>query len=145
MDITALVISFVSPFIPYLLKAGKPVAEEAGKKLGEKIGEDSWAKVKQIWTKLLPKLSEKPLAKGAVDAIELDPKDKEAKEVLLKQIEKLLQSDKFLAQELQGILVENQETIADAKVITNIDISSQGDDNIIVGNSSGDINIAKSK
>jgi hypothetical protein len=45
MDITTLakdVTLFLTPFLPYLLKAGEKAAEEAGKKLGG----DAWERAK---------------------------------------------------------------------------------------------------
>jgi hypothetical protein len=55
MDVTTLakdLAVFLTPFLPYLLKAGKKAAEEAGKKLGG----DAWDRAKGPWAKLCPKV-----------------------------------------------------------------------------------------
>ncbi|MFN3742605.1 MAG: hypothetical protein ACK4VW_08055 [Anaerolineales bacterium] len=49
-------VSFLSPFLPYLLKMGEQAAEEAGKKLGM----DAWERAKALWGRLRPKVASKP-------------------------------------------------------------------------------------
>ena len=61
MDVTTLakdLVVFLTPFLPYLLKAGEKAAEEAGKKFGG----DAWDRAKGLWAKLRPKVEAKPAA-----------------------------------------------------------------------------------
>jgi hypothetical protein len=61
MDVTTLakdLAVFLSPFLPFLLKAGEKAGEEAGKKLGG----DAWDRTKGLWAKLRPKVEAKPAA-----------------------------------------------------------------------------------
>jgi hypothetical protein len=50
MDI-ALLVKFLAPCLPFLLKVGNKAVEGAS----EKVGEDVWNKGKVIWAKLLSK------------------------------------------------------------------------------------------
>jgi len=55
MDVSQLaqvVTTFLTPFLPYLLKVGAKAAEEAGKKFGA----DAWEQAKALWGKLRPKV-----------------------------------------------------------------------------------------
>ena len=104
MKLAALLISFVTPFLPHLLKLGQPVAEAAGKELGEKVGEGSWVKATQVWGVLWPRVKEKPLVQGAVTAIAKDTQDEDAKAILTQQLEKVFTVDSTLAQTLESIL-----------------------------------------
>ena len=63
MEFAALLTAFLSPFLPHLLKLGEPIAEAAGKQLGEQIGQDSWATAKAAWAKVQPKVEQRPSPK----------------------------------------------------------------------------------
>lgn len=140
MELAALLTSFVAPFLPCLLNLGKPAAEAAGKKLGEKFGEGSWEKAKQVWTKLSPTVKEKPLAQGAATAIAQDTEDEDAQAVLTRQLEKLLDANPELARSLQQMLDENAVAVAS---VTQITQTVTGDKNITIGNASGSTNITQ--
>ncbi|BDM83849.1 hypothetical protein AM10699_67100 (plasmid) [Acaryochloris marina MBIC10699] len=116
------------------MKLGQPVVEEAGKSLGKKLGEGTWNKAKQIWEKVFPKVNEKPLAKGAAEALAEDTQDEEALDTLTKQLKKLLEADPDLAQQLHKLVAEDEEMISKA---VNITQNVRGDKNIVIGQSSG--------
>ncbi len=140
MELAALLASFLSPFLPHLLKLGKPVAEETGKALGKKLGEGTWETAKQAWGKLAPKVTEKPLAKGAAEALAENGEDDEAQEIWLSQLKKVLVANPELAQELQGLLDKDAETVGQAVSVAQ---SVVGDRNIVIGSSSGSVNITQ--
>ena len=141
MELAALITSFLSPFLPHLLKLGQPVAEEAGKKFGEKMGEGTWEKAKQIWAKVSPKVNEKPLAKGAAEAVAEDGQDEDAKDILVKQLKKLLEANPALAQSLQQLLATDSEAVARVVSVTQ---TVAGDKNIVIGDASGSVDITQS-
>ena len=140
MELAALVTSLLSPFLPHLLKLGQPVAEEAGKKLGEKLGEGAWETAKRVWAKVAPKVNEKPLAMGAVEALAEDTQDEDAKDTLTKQVKKLLDASPEFAKALQQLLEADSEAVA--RVLT-IAQTVSGDKNIVIGDASGSINITQ--
>ena len=140
MELAALVTSLLSPFFPHLLKLGQPVAEEAGKKLGEKLGEGAWETAKQVWVKVAPKVNEKPLAMGAVEALAEDTQDEDAKDTLTKQVKKLLDASPEFAKALQQLLEADSEAVA--RVLT-IAQTVRGDKNIVIGDASGSITITQ--
>lgn len=99
MDIATLakeVALFLTPFLPYLLKAGEKAAEEAGKKLGG----DAWERAKGLWGKLRPKVEAKPAAQEAVADAATEPENEDAQAALRQQLRKLLVEDDGLATEI---------------------------------------------
>ena len=99
MDIAVLakeVALFLTPFLPYLLKAGEKAAEEAGKKLGG----DAWERAKGLWGNLRPKVESKPAAQEAVADAATEPTNEDAQAALRQQLRKLLTEDDQLAAEI---------------------------------------------
>ncbi len=76
------IVSFLAPFLPYLLKAGEKAAEEEGKKLGV----ETWEKAQTLWSKLRGKERVVQAAQDLVDA----PNDSDAQAALRLQLKKLL-------------------------------------------------------
>ena len=138
MELAALVVSFLSPFLHHLINMGQPAAAAAGKKLGEKIGEGTWNKVQDVWNKLSPKVNEKPLAKGAAAALAEDTQDEDAMEALTKQLDRVLTAKPHLAKILQQMMNTNAEIVQ--KVVT-VTQTVTGDKNIVIGDASGSVNI----
>jgi hypothetical protein len=52
VTLTAAITTVLFPVLPYLLKTGEKVAEEAGKK----IAGETWDWAKDLWAKLRPKV-----------------------------------------------------------------------------------------
>ena len=140
MEIAAVLTALLSPFLPQLLKLGQPVAEEAGKKLGAKLGEGTWETAKAAWGKLAPKVAAKPLAQGAAMELADDSQDAEAQAILTSQLEKLLAAHPALAASLQQLL--NAEADAVAQVV-NVTQTVAGNKNITIGSTSGSVNISQ--
>ena len=57
--------TFLAPAMPYLITGGGELVKEAGETLAEKAPE--W--IKRLWTRLRPKVEEKPAAAEAVQLI----------------------------------------------------------------------------
>lgn len=99
MDIATLakdVTLFLTPFLPYLLKASEKAAEEAGKKLGG----DAWESAKGLWGKLRPKVEAKPATQEAVVDAAAESQNEDAQAALRQQLRKLLVEDDALAAEI---------------------------------------------
>jgi hypothetical protein len=105
MDVTLLaqnIVTFLAPFLPYLVKVGEKAAEEAGKKLGG----EAWEQAKALWGKLRPKVEARPAAKEAVQDAAAAPDNADAQAALRLQLKKLLDEDVSLAEELACLLSE---------------------------------------
>ena len=99
MDIATLakdVTRFLTPFLPYLLKAGEKAAEEAGKELGS----DAWERARGLWSRLRPQIEAKPTAREAVTNAAAAPQDEDAQAALRLQLRKLLAENEDLAREI---------------------------------------------
>jgi hypothetical protein len=108
MDVTMLakgLAVFLTPFLPYLLKAGEKAAEEAGKKLGG----DAWDRAKGLWAKLRPKVEAKPAAQEAVQDAAAAPNDEDIQAALRLQLRKLLAEDAMLARGIERLWQEAQQ------------------------------------
>jgi hypothetical protein len=91
---------FLAPALPYLLTLGEKAAEEAAKKLGG----DVWARAKELWGKLRPKVEEKPAVLETAHDVAATPAEPRAREMLQYQLEKVLKADPGLAAELERLL-----------------------------------------
>ncbi len=106
MDITELaknLVAFLSPFLPYLLKAGDKAVEKMGEQVGEKLapglGKRAWQTAQTVWGKLRPKVQAKPAAQEAAQDVAEHPDNADAQAALRRQLIKLL-DDAALAQDL---------------------------------------------
>jgi len=93
MDISQLV-TFLVPFLPYLLKAGEKAAEEAG----EKLGASAWESAKTLWAKLRRKKSVEQVAQAAAL-----PDNQGLREALREEIARALAEDPRLWEEITTI------------------------------------------
>lgn len=104
MDVATLtkdVVGFLTPFLPYLLKAGEKAAEGIW-------GQAAWESAKTLWGKLRPKVEAKPAALEAVHDVAANPQDPDAAAALRLQMRKLLQDDQALAAEIARLWGEAQ-------------------------------------
>jgi len=107
MDVQTLakeVVTFLAPFLPYLVKVGEEAAKEAGKKFGEA----AWEQAKALWGKLRPKVEAKPAAQEAVQDAAAAPDDPDAQAALRLQLKKLLAEDQALAEKVAALLRETR-------------------------------------
>jgi hypothetical protein len=67
------IVSFLAPFLPYLIAGATEAAKGLGKKVGELGGEAAWKKAQGVWAGLHDRLTPKQKAKAGV--IAADPAD----------------------------------------------------------------------
>lgn len=90
------IVPLLTPFLPYLTKAGEKTAEELGKKLSE----PAWEKAQELWAKLRGK---KEVVRVAETAAAL-PENKGIQAALQEEIAKALQSDPVLMKEIIQVM-----------------------------------------
>lgn len=140
IDVTGLAkdaVSFLAPFLPFLLKAGKDLTEEAGKKLAEQFGGGLWENVKGLWAKLGPKVEAKPATQEAVQDVAAQPEDEDAKAALRMQLKKLFTEDEELAGEVLKIFEEARKGGVNVQAIGERSFAAGGDvtgSTVITGN-----------
>ncbi|MEA3345821.1 MAG: hypothetical protein U9Q78_06210 [Chloroflexota bacterium] len=116
MDPTTLaqnIIAFLTPFLPYLLKAGE--------RAGEKFGAEAWEQAKALWIKLR---GNEEVKKAARDAAAM-PDDSDAEAALRLQLKKLLAQDETLAKELSQMWWEAQAT--------GVTVTASGERSVAIG------------
>jgi hypothetical protein len=103
MDIPTLahdLVLYLTPFLPYLQKAGETVGNEAAKKFGEGM----WEKAKQLWGKVSPQVAAQEGAKGAVEVLAREPEESLLRGPVEYHFAKILKADPGLASEIAELL-----------------------------------------
>jgi hypothetical protein len=134
MNISMLV-SFLAPLLPLLIKAGGTASEE----LGKEVSNDVWEKAKEIWKRISPKVSKKPTLQAAVDDVAQSPEDPDFQTVLKVQLEKLFEQEPSLLKDISQILQE-YEAAKDSSS-TQINQQIHGKNNKTIGQVRGDVNM----
>lgn len=106
MDITLLA-TFLSPFLPRLLKLGGQVAEKTTEVVSEKFGEAAWTKAQKIWDRLHPKIEEKADLKVATEQVAAKPDSTARQAVFQEELETLLNENPDLAKTIAQIMQED--------------------------------------
>lgn len=91
-DLTAAVIAAISPFLPYLGKAGEAFAKSGG--------DAAWKAAENIWQKIVGASNDDAKLGGAVSLILADPVDKDSLAMLAKSLESHLERNPDLAEAL---------------------------------------------
>ena len=133
MEISALT-SFITPFLPFLLKLGKDATETAAESAASKFGEAAWQKAQATWTALSPKVNAKETVKEAVADVTNNPEDEDYQAALRVQLKKLLANDEALANQLTKIL---QSDSPNNTLTTQITQTVTGNQNQTIGQLSG--------
>jgi hypothetical protein len=94
----------LTPFLPYLVRAGEELGAEATKELKEHGGEFA----QSVWAQLGPKVETRPAAQEAVADVAKQPTDQDAQAALRVQLRKLLADDPELSHALSALLEENR-------------------------------------
>src|SRR5258708_9868334 len=100
------IVPYLTPLLPYLLKAGEKAAEETGKNLAGA----AWEKTKALWAKLRPKVEANPLALATVNKAIESPKDERIQGALNWQFEEILKEDSDLLHEIAKLWEETKAT-----------------------------------
>jgi formylglycine-generating enzyme required for sulfatase activity len=102
MDIPTLakeLANFLTPFLPYLLKANDPAIEKLGEQIGETLvsgsGTRTWQTAQALWHQLRPRIANKPTAQDAVQDVAQHPEDADAQAAFRRQLVKLLDDSAF--------------------------------------------------
>jgi len=98
MEIAALA-AFLAPCLPYLLKSGERVAEEASRALGGEV----WEHAKRLWSRLRGPVEERPSAAEVVADTAENPHDDRRQVALELALEKILAEDEGLAREVERL------------------------------------------
>ena len=116
-------VTFLAPLLPYLLKKGEKLADQAV----DAVGAAAWDRAKTIWAKLGPKVHDDPATSEAAHAVAEDPRDDAAKGALQFQLRGLLSRDATLNDELGQILQQATRDgiiAADGAVVIAGDVSA---------------------
>src|SRR4051812_40187199 len=103
MDLTTLageLVTYLTPFLPYLQKAGETVGEEVAKKFGEGV----WERAKALWGKVGPRVAEQSQAQSAVETLVKRPDDPRARGAVELHLEEILAANPALASEIAKLL-----------------------------------------
>ena len=133
MDISTLV-TFLAPFLPFLIKAGEQASEEAGKQLGS----DGWQKAKKLWNKLQPKVENNEHIKEAIADVASQPDDADFQASLRVQLKKMLSQDLPLSNEIERLM---QKESLDKDSVTNIHQKITGERNKTIGKVDGSVSM----
>jgi hypothetical protein len=91
----------LTPFLPYLLTAGKKAGGKAVEEVGKEFTDEAWQQAQALWAKLRHKPAVQSAAEDVVVAL---PADTNALAALRLQIKKLLTEDALLAAEVAGLI-----------------------------------------
>lgn len=91
-ELTAAAIAAISPFLPYLGKAGEAFAKSGG--------EAAWQAAENIWQKIVGASSNDAKLSGAVSLLLADPVDEDSLSILAKSLESHLERNPDLAEAL---------------------------------------------
>ena len=98
------VTTFLTPYLPSLLKLG----EKAGEEIVKKTVDAGWNQAKALWDTLSPKIEAKPGALEAAQDAAAAPEDADAQAALRQQIKKLLAEDAALTREVSGLVEQGE-------------------------------------
>ena len=129
MDITLLA-TFLSPFLPRLLKLGGQAAEKMTEVVSEKFGEAAWIKAQKIWERLHLKVEEKEDLKVATAQFAAKPDSPARQAVFQEELEMLLNDNPDLEKAIAQII---QEDAPDGTPGTQIVQNVTGNKNQVIG------------
>jgi hypothetical protein len=125
LPIAQSIVTWLSPFFPYLIKGVKLAGEGWFKSLGEKGGEEAVTQATSLWEKIKQKSSSDKNIEGAALILSEQPANTDIQKVLANALVEVLKKNPELVRELEGFK-ENSISI-------NVNIG-----NIISGNVGGD-------
>jgi len=91
-------VAAVGPALPYLLKVGESIAEEATKALGK----GAWDCAKAVWDRLRPKLNGH--AQKVAEKLAAAPDDEDVRGALRMELRDILAADQKLTDDLRALL-----------------------------------------
>jgi hypothetical protein len=133
MDIAVLV-AFLSPFLPHLLKLGGQAAETVTGVVSKEFGEAAWEKAQKIWQRLRPQVEAKDDLNVAASQVAAKPDSPARQAVFQEELAALLEENPDLRNAIAQIM---QEDAADGTPSTQIIQTVTGDQNQVIGQMSG--------
>ena len=103
----AVLMQFLAPALPFLVKAGDKALDGAITKMGE----DAWDTAKAIWERLLPKVETDPTMKKAVEKAVIDPENADRQTSFRLALQDFLEENPNLANDLEQLLEEKLPTV----------------------------------
>ncbi|HLZ27038.1 MAG TPA: hypothetical protein VKV73_06935 [Chloroflexota bacterium] len=94
------VVQILTPFLPYLLKAG----EDLGARAAQQMEDTGWDLASRLWGRLGAQVDARPSAREAATDLAAQPTDDDAQAALRVQIKKLLADEPQLQHELEALL-----------------------------------------
>ena len=116
-------VQVLTPFLPYLVKAG----ESVGARAAEQLQDQGWDLASKLWARLGSKVEGRPAAQEAARDLAAAPTDEDAQAALRVQLRKLLADDPALQQELSALLNASGQ----GTTTTNVNVS--GDRSVGIG------------
>ena len=99
-QIAATTVTWISPFMPYLLEPLKASGKKFADFLAENGGKVAWETALDVWNKVFKKTDKDPKIKGAAMMLSAEPSDQTFQAVLAKALATQLENDPSLAKEL---------------------------------------------
>lgn len=109
MDIAVLV-SFLSPYLPLLLKLGDKALEKTIEATIPQLGDSSWNKATMIWRMLQPKLERTPDIQAAAEQVAVKPNSEARRAVLQEELETLFKLYPGLLTSIEAMMQQEDST-----------------------------------
>ncbi len=132
MDPASLAAGVVALLVPLLRRMGSEAASSVAQSAGDALSEEVAGRVKALWRRLLPGLSDRPAARQAVASVASGADNEHARAILAAEIARLLRADRSLRDEAADVLRE-----VDIEVTGDGNVVQAGDTNISISNSQG--------
>jgi hypothetical protein len=112
-ELAKLLVGFLHPALPFLLKIGEKVGEGIGADAVKALGKGAWGKARNIWVKLGPQVQQKGSAQQAVTKM-IERPDEVSQFTLISEIRDILESNPELASELLNLMQDRDSESDDA-------------------------------
>lgn len=115
--------TLLAPCLPFLLKK---VGEPALGTVASKLGEDTWGRAKEIWTKLRPTLENEEAARIAATKLAEKPESEVWRAAFQEELEALLEKNTALKEAISELLEANGVNTTDTTQIQQTISNNQG-------------------
>lgn len=101
LPIAQSIVTWLSPFFPYLIKGVKLAGQEWFKSLGEKGGEEAVKQASNLWEKIKDKSSNDKNIEGAAFILSEQPENTDIQKVFVNALVEVIKKNPELATELE--------------------------------------------
>ena len=102
--IATAVSTFLAPFTPYLLQAGKDVGNKLAALISEKGGDLLWQKAQELWAKITSTLGDDVEVQGAAMMVSAKPENEDKQKLFAEILAARLEQNSALGEELMSLL-----------------------------------------